>query len=121
MSSAASHTLLRSENITLPHGAGRPMGMGLMGIGALAALAVLGMGASGAGGLTLKHALGVYLVGATGTLAISLGALFFIMAFNLTNAVRPNNPNTTLTAATFGRVTSVQDPRILQFALKYVF
>lgn len=44
-----------------------------------------------------------------------------IEAFNLTNAVRPNDPNTTLTAATFGRVTSVQDPRILQFALKYVF
>lgn len=44
-----------------------------------------------------------------------------VEAFNLTNAVRPNDPNTTLTAATFGRVTSVQDPRILQFALKYLF
>ena len=44
-----------------------------------------------------------------------------IEAFNLTNAVRPNDPNVTLTAATFGRVTSVQDPRILQFALRYMF
>jgi hypothetical protein len=44
-----------------------------------------------------------------------------IEAFNLTNAVRPNNPSTTLSAGTFGRVTSVQDPRIMQFALKYIF
>jgi hypothetical protein len=51
-----------------------------------------------------------------------------IEAFNLTNAVRPVafGPTlpaafTTLSAATFGRVTAVQDPRILQFALKYVF
>jgi hypothetical protein len=42
-------------------------------------------------------------------------------AFNLTNAVIPNDPSTNLAAATFGRVTSVQDPRILQFAVKYVF
>jgi hypothetical protein len=44
-----------------------------------------------------------------------------IEAFNLTNAVRPVDPSTNLAAATFGRVTAVQDPRILQFALKYVF
>jgi hypothetical protein len=42
-------------------------------------------------------------------------------AFNLTNAVIPNDPSTNLAAATFGRVTAVQDPRILQFAVKYVF
>jgi hypothetical protein len=44
-----------------------------------------------------------------------------IEAFNLTNAVIPNDPSTNFAAATFGRVTSVQDPRILQFAVKYVF
>jgi hypothetical protein len=42
-------------------------------------------------------------------------------AFNLTNAAIPNDPSTNLAAATFGRVTAVQDPRILQFAVKYVF
>ena len=42
-------------------------------------------------------------------------------AFNLTNAVRPEDPSTNLSAATFGRVTAVQDPRILQVALKYSF
>jgi len=47
-------------------------------------------------------------------------------AFNLTNAVRPATDPlpaafTNVSSATFGRVTAVQDPRILQFALKYVF
>jgi len=82
----SAHHALRPDNITLPHGAGRSVGMGLMGIGLLAALAVLGMGLSGAAGITLKHALGVYLIGAMGTLAISLGALFYMLVFNLTNA-----------------------------------
>ena len=44
-----------------------------------------------------------------------------IEAFNLTNAVRPNDPVTNFAAGNFGRITSVQDPRVMQFALKYVF
>jgi hypothetical protein len=57
-----------------------------------------------------------------------------IEAFNLTNAVRPFSPSITanpllaqpsaevnFSSATFGRVTAVQEPRILQFAVKYVF
>lgn len=60
-----------------------------------------------------------------------------IEAFNLTNAVRPVTPVTVmgaqllptlnlatlanLSSPTFGRVTAVQEPRIMQFAVKYVF
>jgi hypothetical protein len=43
-------------------------------------------------------------------------------AFNVLNHVRPNNPNASIsTPATFGKITTFQDPRIMQFALKYVF
>jgi hypothetical protein len=42
-------------------------------------------------------------------------------AFNLPNAVRANTPNTTITNVNFGRITSVQEPRIMQFALRYIF
>jgi hypothetical protein len=42
-------------------------------------------------------------------------------AFNVTNSLRPLNPNTTLSSNIFGQITSSSEPRIMQFALKYVF
>jgi hypothetical protein len=42
-------------------------------------------------------------------------------AFNVTNAVRMNDPNTVQNSNIFGQVISAQDPRIMQFAVKYLF
>lgn len=42
-------------------------------------------------------------------------------AFNLTNSVRALNPVTNFNAGNFGRIINVRDPRIMQWALKYVF
>jgi hypothetical protein len=41
--------------------------------------------------------------------------------FNVPNAVVPTNPVTSLADPNFGRVRTARDPRIMQFALKYVF
>ncbi len=43
-------------------------------------------------------------------------------AFNLTNRVHLGDPNVTLGNANFGRIiNTIADPRILQFAVKYLF
>ena len=41
--------------------------------------------------------------------------------FNAINRVNLGNPNTALTNALFGRVTSAGDPRIIQLGLRYSF
>ena len=45
---------------------------------------------------------------------------FRMEAFNITNSVRLADPDTVLNSNTFGQIKNALDPRILQFALKYV-
>jgi hypothetical protein len=44
-----------------------------------------------------------------------------VEAFNVTNSFRMNNPTSAINSPLFGKVTTAKDPRIMQFALKYVF
>jgi hypothetical protein len=44
-----------------------------------------------------------------------------IEAFNVFNRVQPGNPNVTFGNANFGRITTTEPPRIMQFAAKYSF
>lgn len=97
MSSAAAHAhhnhhapdpavTLRAENITLPAGTGKGLGMGLIGVGVVLAVVALVIGGANAMGATFKQALAAYHLTTMAVLAMSLGALFFVMAFHLTNA-----------------------------------
>ena len=45
----------------------------------------------------------------------------FFNAFNVTNFQNFSNSNLTSGNSNFGTILSAQDPRILQFALKYMF
>jgi hypothetical protein len=42
-------------------------------------------------------------------------------SFNLPNHLNPNNPVTAINNQNFGKILSAGDPRIMQFALKYLF
>ncbi len=46
---------------------------------------------------------------------------FRVEAYNLTNSFRPSDPSVRLNRSTFGVLRDSDDPRILQFAIKYVF
>ena len=42
-------------------------------------------------------------------------------AFNILNHPVFNNPRSSLADVNFGRILTANDPRIMQFALKYIF
>ena len=44
-----------------------------------------------------------------------------VEAFNVFNRIQPGNPNVTFGNANFGRITTTDPPRIMQFAAKYSF
>ncbi|MFB3830046.1 MAG: TonB-dependent receptor domain-containing protein [Bryobacteraceae bacterium] len=46
---------------------------------------------------------------------------FATQIFNLWNHVQFNNPSGNIGSSTFGRITGARDPRLTQFALKYLF
>jgi hypothetical protein len=50
-----------------------------------------------------------------------IGLQFRAEFFNIFNNVNFNAPNSNVSSAQFGRITTALDPRILQFGLKLVF
>ena len=74
--------LLARENITLAPGTGKGLSAALLG------LAVIGLGTAGFAAFSghVMHALAAYHVGAAAALAMSLGGMFLVLVFHLTNA-----------------------------------
>jgi hypothetical protein len=80
--SAAARAALSRDNITLDPAAAGRMSLPLLGAGVVGlVLAIVGISVAG-----LKHAEASYLVGVGTVTAISLGGLFYVMAFHLTMA-----------------------------------
>jgi hypothetical protein len=77
--------VLSKDNVTITRN-GPGMGLVLLGGGLAMAAAALFLGWKETGGVTLKQALASYHVATMGVLAMSLGALFFVMVFHLVNA-----------------------------------
>ncbi len=77
---------LSKDNITFPAGVGKGTGTMFLGMGVAMIAAAAGMGYSHTGGVWARQALAAYHVGAMTVLAMSLGAMFFVMVFHLTNA-----------------------------------
>jgi len=48
-------------------------------------------------------------------------AEFRVDAFNVTNSLHANNPNTTFGGATFGQITGSSGERLIRFGLRFVF
>jgi hypothetical protein len=46
---------------------------------------------------------------------------FRAQAYNLTNSFRPTNPVTNIGSGTFGQIRGSREPRIMEFAMKFVF
>jgi hypothetical protein len=42
-------------------------------------------------------------------------------SFNVTNSLRPGDPDSTFASSTFGQILNAADPRLMQFSLKYIF
>ncbi len=89
-----------------------------------AAFAVPALGTYGNAGLFTVPGIGTWTLDAAISRSFRFGDRRIearLEAFNLPNAVRAINPTATITNVNFGRITAVQEPRIMQFAIKYVF
>jgi len=82
LESVAAHPAMAEDNIRLPEDAGRTISAGMLVVGAACLLVTI----AGSLILGLKHALAAYEVGVFSVTAISLGGLFWVMVFRVTNS-----------------------------------